>query len=829
MGDSMFSGCTALASVQFAQTTQSLAQNAFENCTALTKLSMPADTFSIPNQFAKGCTALTSFSFAEPGELNYSQCIGQEMLAGTSITSLTFPSSLTSLNAFDSQALKGLDQLKELHFNGMSYDQLVEQTQQIIQQQDPSQPQPAPPQPTIQVKYATDKIYCENTMNVVLNWAHITDKSLFITKSSRELCQIMSDCFNSNIPIVMFVSSYEVDKSGVPMCGHCRIFAKYVLTNSTFIDYVCNNKKCIIVYGDDCASMTGYFTGFRNFFYACGYSSGSYGTYIIGLGCWKKPDGTLNRFYKSDFSGDNNYFSTNNRYDYSKWVTNTLAPKIDALTEGFNAGSGFTGTVSTASENSVTVTTVNATIAGTNCFGLGHDVKIYSNDGKSIDFIANASGGSVVYTQNVQVDNLTVNDFRYGQWYGNAKMLKPYADANYIPVLAIATQGDNYRESMKFNNDVFNNAEFQAAITTKRILLCKIDSPSFSSGEASYLLNNWMQKASFPRMPLIMLYWLKKDGGGEISNGATHTFDIVLDDYAYYSSNSSNGKIDDAECVHSSSEFLSWLNSTTTIQQYVPQDKFNHPEVTSYLSRYPKYKAYPNQPDDDYGRYFPVGREVPATVASYDVNVNNSTGAATWYTLSYSTPAAYLPPQATYQYFSLPYDDTNAGMYESMYQISGLMFKIGYDEHSIIIRNNQYAYNAKTEDAYIAELGIDSSKIYSSTSSFFDDLYEVDSNDDPTTTINLSVAQDLPFLWNVKKHITLNQGVIVDSKPAVYIDMWLSSNASRVTATWTDDEGDSHTEVMLQPGNPQYVISANVNGIDTSNVKLLWIKEFYNN
>lgn len=740
------------------------------------------------------------------------------MLYGTSITSLTFPASLTSLNAFDSQALRGLDQLKELHFNGMTYDQIVSATQSIIQQ-DPVQPQPAPPEPTIKVKYATDKIYCESSMDAVLRWAGITDRSLFITKSSSEIHQIMSDCFASNIPVVMFVSGYNVDKSGTPTCSHCRDFAKNILTNSTFIDYVRNNNKCVIVYGDDCASMSGGFGGFRNFFYACGdnASSGSYGTYVIGLGCWKKTDGTLNRFYQSNFAKTG---------DYSRWVTNVLSPKINALTEGFNPGSSAAGG---ASAGTVTVTTVNATIAGTNCFGLGHDVKIYSNDGKSVDFIANASGGSVVYTQNVQVDNLTVNDFRYGQWYGNAKMLKPYADANYIPVLAIATQGDNHRESMQFNNDVFNNSEFQSAITEKHILLCKIDSPSFSSGEASYLLNKWMQKASFPRMPLTMLYWLKKDGGGEISNGATRTFDIVLDDYAYYSSNPSDIKIDDAECVHSSSEFLSWLNSTTTIQQYVPQAKFNRPEVVSYLSRYPKYKAYPNQPDDDYGRYFPVGREAPATAASYEVNVNNSTGAATWYTLSYSTPAASLPPQATYQYFSLPYDGTDEGIYESMYQISGLMFKIGYDEHSIIIRNNQYAYNAKTEAAYIAELGIDSSKIYSSTSSFFDDLYEVDSNDDPTTAINQDVARDMPFLWNVKKHITLNQGVIVDSKPAVYIDMWLSSNASRVTATWTDDEGDSHTEVMLQPGNPQYVISANVNGIDISNVKLLWIKEFYNN
>ena len=76
-------------------------------------------------------------------------------------------------------------------------------------------------------------------------------------------------------------------------------------------------------------------------------------------------------------------------------MTNVLSPKINALTEGFNPGSSAAGG---ASAGTVTVTTVNATIAGTNCFGLGHDVKIYSNDGKSVDFIANASGGSVVYT-----------------------------------------------------------------------------------------------------------------------------------------------------------------------------------------------------------------------------------------------------------------------------------------------------------------------------------------------------------------------------------------------------------------------------------------------
>lgn len=87
----------------------------------------------------------------------------------------------------------------------------------------------------------------------------------------------------------------------------------------------------------------------------------------------------------------------------------------------------------------VTVYNPNYKITNTNCFGLGHDVKLYSKDGKCIEFTANGAGGTVVYNTVVQVDRITVNDFRYGQWYAEAKQLKAYADSNYIPVLAIAT------------------------------------------------------------------------------------------------------------------------------------------------------------------------------------------------------------------------------------------------------------------------------------------------------------------------------------------------------------------------------------------------------
>lgn len=186
--------------------------------------------------------------------------------------------------------------------------------------------------PEIQVKYATNKIYYEKPMDAVLKWAGITDRSMYIEKTVNEMCGIMNDCINNNIPVFLFCSGYYTDKRGVPTCGHCRAFARDTLTNSTFIDYIRNNTKCVFLYGDDCA-IDYAVAGFKNFFYACGHGTKTpnginYGTYVIGAGCWKKPDGTFNRFAKSTFTDTN---------DSSSWVNNVLAKTIDTLTNGFTA------------------------------------------------------------------------------------------------------------------------------------------------------------------------------------------------------------------------------------------------------------------------------------------------------------------------------------------------------------------------------------------------------------------------------------------------------------------------------------------------------------
>ena len=83
-----------------------------------------------------------------------------------------------------------------------------------------------------------------------------------------------------------------------------------------------------------------------------------------------------------------------------------------------------------------------------------------------------------------------------------------------------------------------------------------------------------MKKGSFRRFPLVMMYWLRKDGSVVIppldSSQPLDTMDAMFNDYAYFSTTQSDGKIDDVECVHSISELLKWIDSLNIYNSYVP-------------------------------------------------------------------------------------------------------------------------------------------------------------------------------------------------------------------------------------------------------------------
>ena len=73
-----------------------------------------------------------------------------------------------------------------------------------------------------------------------------------------------------------------------------------------------------------------------------------------------------------------------------------------------------------------------------------------------------------------------------------------------------------------------------------------MDSSSYAGGDAAFLLGSWMNKFSFRHLPLLMMYWLQKDGAMLIPDAAGSSstpeyYDIVNDNFAYFSSNASDG------------------------------------------------------------------------------------------------------------------------------------------------------------------------------------------------------------------------------------------------------------------------------------------------
>ena len=73
---------------------------------------MPSNTYFIGEGFCKGCTSLTNFTFEESETskalLAGANAVGNDFLSGTAVTSLTFPSSITSFAMLSKNTLRGM-------------------------------------------------------------------------------------------------------------------------------------------------------------------------------------------------------------------------------------------------------------------------------------------------------------------------------------------------------------------------------------------------------------------------------------------------------------------------------------------------------------------------------------------------------------------------------------------------------------------------------------------------------------------------------------------------------------------------------------------------
>ena len=128
---------------------------------------------------------------------------------------------MTSLNAFSNYTLQGLDYLKEIHFNGISYSSLAGAAQS---QEDQQSPAPSPsPSSIIDFEYEMNKFYCLDYMadNGLIKWGHV-DTSIIVKKNAGEILSMMKKSIESNIPVIAFVSGPDFNPNGSPMCSHCQ-------------------------------------------------------------------------------------------------------------------------------------------------------------------------------------------------------------------------------------------------------------------------------------------------------------------------------------------------------------------------------------------------------------------------------------------------------------------------------------------------------------------------------------------------------------------------------------------------------------------------------
>lgn len=122
VGEYMFSNCANLKSFSMANSHSYVGRNAFENCVSLRSITFPQNFYWLTEEMFKGCTNLTSVSFQETSQLRtidgdvFSEC--------SSLTSITLPSSVSSLEYIDDNFLRG-SKIGRVTFNGLANEDIA--------------------------------------------------------------------------------------------------------------------------------------------------------------------------------------------------------------------------------------------------------------------------------------------------------------------------------------------------------------------------------------------------------------------------------------------------------------------------------------------------------------------------------------------------------------------------------------------------------------------------------------------------------------------------------------------------------------------------------
>ncbi len=721
-----------------------------------------------------GCSALTSVKFNEPSKLGFYNCIQNNVFNGTSITSLTFPTSITSYSYIAPYALANMPYLQEIHFAGMPKSSIAQTYE------------------SDNINVNTNVIYSSVTNSNIYGVFDSTNKkrynpayaydNYFVECDESKCKELVNMCLTNNFPMVLIRGSANM--SG---CGACVQFAEIATHTAQFLDWVKSQSNKYVIIETSYTVKVPPFTSTGHFPYLDIY--------------WKEKDTGIVHWYTKK--------SANVR----------PGPASQLIKEINTAFSNYKGS-STSMLSSISVD-----LLENHCFGLNHDVMLFGNDSLvPIPYKDDGSGTipSIIYEQTVQVDRLTVDDFRYNQWYYNAEQLRKYADQNYLPVL-VEFGSKNCGPCEDFSA-IFNNKEFQQLVTSKKILLCRLgEETSFDGGQAYYVSKEWAIRGEYPegKMPILMFYWKQRNGA---TDGQGNYFDKIHKLYAHFNDRSDTS-FPYCPLLYDKATVLNWIQNTCFKLLddcgYVPNSKFNRPTIARY-SQYPRYNKYANYSNDSYGRYYPVHALHAPRIGvddQYTISVLNASNVLTKYTIN-ARATSEVPPNGTYQYFTTLSDaSVESSWYETNYDISGVMFKVGAQSTDQYLTSDAYSYGQTELELYCNEHAISGSNVLSQTSSFNDLAYIYDENGDPTTQINIDEFGPGQPIYNVVW--TYNTRNIVRS----------SKNISKVkayTSAEVEVKTDSRGKKYLDIVGSNYVMSANYYWTNTSEDKIMWLSTFTN-
>lgn len=789
LADYEFNGCSALQQINLANSHSFFGKYVFKDCISLSNAVIPPKTYMIGEGCFQGCTSLTNVTFlesdADPSQLNYDNCLHNYMLSGTALTSLVLPSSITSYTQIEPYAFTGLDKLCSIQFNGMTYNQIATNTKTEKS-----------------IKYEFGYVYTDSSKNIwgsskVSGYKYT---NYFKTVKNKALQDMASYCLQKSIPLAVF--------AGGASCGSCQMFKSSMLRKPQFLNWLKSSKcKCMIIYTQETSDWA-----YQTLLPKITSSPDSY--HYVGEMCYWKSGSTVKKYYNSGIA----------EVKTSSAIKN-ITSRLESLFKSYSRPADVTQVIS-------------ADIYNSGCFGLYHDVTLYANDGKNNVTYVNGSASrsqALAYQSQKQVDKITINDFKYGQWYYNAIELKSFADAHEIPVFALL-ESTACGPCEEFKKVIFNNASFQALMASKKILLCKCEDSTFVEDEISFLANTWMTQAteSDPNgyapgvMPVMMLYWYRKKGAtnGQIdpSTGEPIYVPSTYKVYAHYNSaaNASNPE----SCPHLSSfnAVIDWINENCPDEasmDYHPSSTYDLPQITSYVSStdYPRYNVYTNQVNDTYGRYYPVNHlRAPESYEVFDVQIKNCANQQLNGDFSQKqTPA--IPP-GTYQYFTML--STGNPQYDTTYDISGILFQINGDmTYSLVSSDSDIDPNQhQSFDSYISQLGIDDDHIISQSSSFMDFVYMYDEDDHIIVNeeeIDAVTLDENGTTYNISVQLSLDD-MKIDGN--IYNTLYAYLSSSIITA---DEDGP------FKPDGDIFMVSCNLYNVQISpDSSLQWLSVFNN-